>query len=128
MNSIVKIDNQMMSIIKEPAFYKLCVQVYGVCDCVLRAERYVYNTKMYYGKKLRTYLNNQLKKFQKLLDDNCYWSLSEDTDYNFDEDYRYEEVIQDDFNNKVNIVLTPAKETFDIFMENEIVCQFIKDR
>ena len=129
MNNILKIDNQMMSIIKEPAFYKLRVLVWGVCDCVLKAEKYAYNPKKYCGKKLKAYLNNQLKKFKKILDDSCYFPLSDDevNDYSFDDDYSFEAVFSDK-SDKVNVILTPAIETFNLYLESEPDDKYIKDR
>ena len=130
MNSIIKIDNQIMEIIKEPAFYKLRVLVWGPCYCVLRAEKYAYNPKKYYGKKLKTYLNNKLKQFKKMLDDGCYWPLSDDEadGYSFDDDYSYEAVFSDKYGNDVNVILTPAIETFDLYLESEPDDKYIKDR
>ncbi len=65
MKEIIKIDNQMMEIIKEPAFYKLRVQVLDGDDSVHRVEKYIYNPKRYFGLLLKIYLNYQLKKFKK---------------------------------------------------------------
>ncbi len=128
MKHIIKIDNQMMKIIKEPAFYKLRVAVWGSCDCVLKAEKYAYNPKRYFGLLLKIYLNKQLKKFKKMLDNNCYWVISDDDHYNFDDDYSYEAVSSGKYGEDVNVILTPAKETFDLFLEFEEVDKFIKER
>lgn len=128
MKKILKINNQMMEMIKEPAFYKLRIAVWGMCDCVLIAEKYAYNPKRYFGLLLKIYLNSQLKKFKKILENNCYFVLSDDDNYTFDDNYSYEKVLSNNYGDDVNVILTPAKETLDLFLEFEEVDKFIKER
>ena len=128
MTEILRIDNQMMEMIKEPAFYKLRVQVLEVNDSVCKVEKYIYNPKRYFGILLKIYLNNQLRKFKKMLDDNYYVIVSNKEDYTFDDDYSYEEVLSGEYGEKVNVIMTPAKETLDLFLEAEPEVKYISER
>ncbi len=128
MKEIIKIDNQMMEIIKEPAFYKLRVQVLDGDDSVHRVEKYIYNPKRYFGLLLKIYLNYQLKKFKKMIENNYYVIVSNKEDYTYDDDYSYEEVFSGKYGEDVNVLITPAKETLDLFLESDPVVKFIKER
>ncbi len=128
MKEILKIDNQMMAIIGEPAFYKLRVQVYEVNDSVAKVEKYIYNPKRYCGILLKIYLNVQLKKFKKMIEDNYYVIISNKEDYTYDDNYSFEDVFSGKYGEDVNVIITPAKETFDLFLEGDRNVKYISER
>lgn len=116
--NIVEIDNEMRQMMKQKPFYKIQGQFRDGWDCVFLVEKYVFNNKNYYGKKLKSYVENQFIKFVKFAED--YWGVYipfEQKEYEFYNNKAFEYVLEDWKDRQMDVLLTPAKETMSKFQE-----------